>query len=160
VLLNYWHESDLEASSSVLLESCVAVPVDRECSYGNMDCFDIINPKTKAVRSFAIPCGSRDEWVVTINSVVAKFERAMKDYRLENAENNTALPPLPPASPRPFRVKRPQASKNAKNGGVRSNRLDDGYVKRPQALKTANNAGVRSHILDDGVKVKLLRRFD
>lgn len=35
VLLNYWHESDLEVSSSVLLEVCMAVPVDGECSYGN-----------------------------------------------------------------------------------------------------------------------------
>eukprot|EP00588_Corethron_pennatum_P010389 CAMPEP_0194265292 /NCGR_PEP_ID=MMETSP0169-20130528/592_1 /TAXON_ID=218684 /ORGANISM="Corethron pennatum, Strain L29A3" /LENGTH=283 /DNA_ID=CAMNT_0039005731 /DNA_START=138 /DNA_END=985 /DNA_ORIENTATION=- len=158
VLLNYWHESDLEASSSVLLKECVAVPVDRECSYGNMDCFDIVHPKRRTVRSFAVPSGSRDEWVVTINSVVAKFERAMRDYRREHAEKSTALPPLPPPSPRAVRAKRPPAVKTAPDGGVRSSRVDDGYVKRRQALNTANSGSGRSNIFDDGVKVKLLRR--
>jgi len=98
VLLNYWHESDLEVSSSVLLEVCMAVPVDGECSYGN----GLLRHRTSEKEDralFAALSGSRDEWVVTINSVVAKFERATQDYRLEQAENNAALPPTPPRSP-------------------------------------------------------------
>ena len=99
MLMMFWYESSIAPSSWILLEDCVAVPVNRAAEDWNSHCFDCVHlPAIRQTRSFsALHANKRDEWVsvITLSSYKPTDRRGTPECPAEGAvgECLTAKPP-------------------------------------------------------------------
>lgn len=101
-LHSYWSEDPFTLCSSILLDGCIAVPVDRKTMTGSRlevsHGFDLIfQQQSRSCRSFAACAIERDKWVVQINRAVASYARTLAKYRrrYDRKSERRTLPPLP-----------------------------------------------------------------